>query len=238
MLAWFFDSWRKPVGFGVFGFWCVSFPVLWIRLVSWWLYPPSQPAFAAPAVALHLGPLGRPPFSSGRPCRISHLGLKLSLGWLWCCFNWDFWHVQSSRMWNLLKDLSWTVLALLNKSGICMYLWCISDNLKSHETETQYQAQHETSLYAPILDLKSNYVKILVVSTCFYENSPRNFPIKARSRRGLGLRGGPPLGRLHGGWEATWTQHLGMVMDGDGNVMEMLWMGLPMVEMLWMINDG
>jgi len=29
-----------------------------------------------------------------------------------------------------------------------------------------------------------------------------------------------------------------MVMDGDGNVMEMLWMGLPMVEMLWMINDG
>jgi hypothetical protein len=29
-----------------------------------------------------------------------------------------------------------------------------------------------------------------------------------------------------------------MVMDGDGNVMEMLWMGLLMVEMLWMVNDG
>ena len=67
---------------------------------------------------------------------------------------------------------------------------------------------------------------------------PSKFPYQSQEQRGLGLRGGPPLGRLHGGWEATWTQHLGMVIDGDGNVMEMLWMGLPMVEMLWMINDG
>ena len=110
-----------------------------------------------------------------------------------------------------------------------MYLWCICDNLKSHESDTHYQAQHETSLYAqsiPILDLKSNYIQIPVVSTSI----PSKSPYPTQEQRGLGLRGGPPLGRLHGGWEATWTQHLGMVMGGDGNVLEMFWMELLMVD--------